>query len=78
MLRALDTGRLDGPAFFTGLFAHTPAERLLRFLDGATSLREEWAIGLRGPVGPMLRTALELPFLPRRSHPAPRSGDRLP
>ncbi|MFK0123961.1 lycopene cyclase family protein [Streptomyces nigra] len=78
MLRALDTGRLDGPAFFTNLFAHTPAERLLRFLDGATSLREEWAIGLRGPVGPMLRTALELPFLPRRSHPAPRSGDRLP
>ncbi|MFE2631216.1 lycopene cyclase family protein [Streptomyces sp. NPDC059374] len=78
MLRALDTGRIDGPAFFTGLFAHTPAERLLRFLDGGTTLREEWSIGLRGPVGPMLRTALELPFLPRRSHPAPRSGDRLP
>src|SRR5690606_2026433 len=51
LLRALDTGRIDGPAFFTGLFRRTPPERLLRFLDGATSLREEWGIGLRTPVG---------------------------
>ncbi len=71
LLRALDTGRIDGPAFFTGLFRHTPGERLLRFLDGATSPWEEWGIGLRTPVGPMLRTALELPFLPRRLCPAP-------
>ncbi|NEC78539.1 lycopene cyclase, partial [Streptomyces sp. SID7958] len=71
LLRALDTGRVDGPAFFTGLFRRTPPERLLRFLDGATSLREEWGIGLRTPVGPMLRTALEVPFLPRRHRPAP-------
>ncbi len=75
LLRALDTGRIDGPAFFTDLFRRTPAHRLLRFLDGATSLREEWGIGLRTPVGPMLRTALEVPFLPRRTHPAPRTGE---
>ncbi|PWI43038.1 lycopene cyclase [Streptomyces sp. ICBB 8177] len=74
LLRALDTGRIDGPDFFTGLFRRTPAHRLLRFLDGATSLREEWGIGLRTPVGPMLRTALEVPFLPRRPHPLPGTG----
>ena len=75
LLRALDTGRIDGPGFFTGLFRRVPPERLLRFLDGDTSLSEEWGIGLRTPVGPMLRTALELPFLPRRSQPAPRTGE---
>ncbi|NJP51834.1 FAD-binding protein [Streptomyces sp. SBST2-5] len=71
LLRALDTGRIDGPDFFTRLFGRTPAERLLRFLDGATTPREDLGIGLHTPVGPMLRTALELPFLPRRSRPAP-------
>ncbi|WP_328980194.1 FAD-dependent oxidoreductase [Streptomyces canus] len=75
LLRALDTGRIDGPGFFTGLFRRVPPERLLRFLDGDTSLGEEWGIGLRTPVGPMLRTAVELPFLPRRSQPDPRIGE---
>jgi lycopene beta-cyclase len=75
LLRALDTGRLDGPGFFTGLFRRVPPERLLRFLDGDTTPWEEWGIGLRTPVGPMLRTAVELPFLPRRSRPAPRTGE---
>ncbi|MFF8717394.1 lycopene cyclase family protein [Streptomyces sp. NPDC015184] len=75
LLRALDTGRIDGPRFFTDLFRRIPAERLLRFLDGATSLREEWGIGLRTPVLPMLRTAAELPFVPRRSQPFVRTGD---
>ncbi len=74
LLRALDTGRIDGPDFFTGLFRDVPAERLLRFLDGTTSPREEWGIGLRTPVRPMLRTAAEVPFLPRRSRPAARTG----
>ncbi|MCF3123745.1 NAD(P)-binding protein [Streptomyces arenae] len=72
LLRALDTGRIQGPDFFTRLFRRIPAERLLRFLDGNTSPREEFGIGLRTPVGPMLLTALELPFLPRR--PAPQIG----
>ncbi|MGY1581139.1 lycopene cyclase family protein [Streptomyces sp. MN13] len=75
LLRALDTGRIDGPDFFTSLFRRNPPHRLLRFLDGATSLREELGIGLRTPVGPMLRTAVELPFLPRRPHPASRTGE---
>ncbi len=75
LLRALDTGRIDGPDFFTGLFRHVPPQRLLRFLDGATSPLEEWGIGLRTPVLPMLRTALELPFLPRRTHPLSRNGE---
>ncbi|WOI61397.1 lycopene cyclase family protein [Streptomyces fradiae] len=77
LLRALDTGRIDGPDFFTGLFRRVPPERLLRFLDGATSPAEEWGVGLRTPVGPMLRTALELPFLPRRPAPAgPSTGEK--
>ncbi|MFD5449644.1 lycopene cyclase family protein [Streptomyces sp. NPDC003470] len=75
LLRALDTGRVDGPRFFTDLFRRVPPERLLRFLDGDTTPWEEWGIGLRTPVGPMLRTAVELPFLPRRPPPAPRTGE---
>ncbi|MFI8307747.1 lycopene cyclase family protein [Streptomyces sp. NPDC085927] len=75
LLRALDTGRIDGPGFFTGLFRRVPPERLLRFLDGGTSPREEWGIGLRTPIGPMLRTAVEVPFLSRRTHPVPRIGE---
>ncbi|WP_351235888.1 lycopene cyclase family protein [Streptomyces sp. NPDC002133] len=66
LLRALDTGRIDGPRFFTDLFRRTPMERLLRFLDGRTTPWEEFGIGLRTPVCTMLRTAAELPFLPRR------------
>lgn len=75
LLRALDTGRINGPDFFTDLFRRVPAERLLRFLDGTTSLREEWGIGLRTPVRPMLSTAAELLLLPRRSRPAARSRE---
>ncbi|MGW0933214.1 lycopene cyclase family protein [Streptomyces sp. NPDC002644] len=78
LLRALDTGRVDGPAFFTDLFRRVPAERLLRFLDGGTSLPEEWSVGLRTPVGPMLRTALELPFLPRRHPPTAPTARTAP
>ncbi|MEU5710556.1 lycopene cyclase family protein [Streptomyces flaveolus] len=66
LLRALATGRVDGPTLFCDLFAHVPTPRLLRFLDGRTRLREDLAIGLRTPIGPMLRSALELPLLPRR------------
>lgn len=66
LLRALDTGRVDGPRFFTDLFRRVPMERLLRFLDGGSTPWEDFGIGLRTPVGPMLRTAAELPFLARR------------
>ncbi|MGW4035833.1 lycopene cyclase family protein [Streptomyces sp. NPDC004778] len=66
MLRALDTGRIDGPDFFGRLFRGVPAERLLTFLDGGLRWYEELLIGARTPVAPMLRTVLELPFAPRR------------
>ncbi|MFF0201425.1 lycopene cyclase family protein [Streptomyces sp. NPDC005017] len=66
LLRALDSGRVDGPALFSRLFARVPMRRLLCFLDGRTSLLEDLSIGLHTPVGPMLRSAAELPGLPRR------------
>ncbi|MFE9837549.1 lycopene cyclase family protein [Streptomyces sp. NPDC005551] len=66
LLRALATGRIDGADFFSDLFERVPAERLLRFLDGRTRLREDLSVGLHTPVLPMLRTAAELPWLPRR------------
>lgn len=44
---------------------------LLRFLDGDTRLHEDLAVGLHAPVGPMLRSALELPGLPRRPYEGP-------
>ncbi|MFF1297476.1 MULTISPECIES: lycopene cyclase family protein [unclassified Streptomyces] len=69
LLRALDSGRVDGAAFFSRLFAHVPAERLLRFLDGRTRWGEDLALGSRTPVLPMLRSAAELFWLPRRPFP---------
>lgn len=73
MLRALAGGRVDGAAFLEGLFRRNPLERVLRFLDGRSHRWEELAIGLSTPVVPMLRSAVELPFLPRRS-PSHESG----
>ncbi len=71
LLRALDSGRVDGPDLFCRLFARVPAARLLRFLDGHTSLFEDLAVGRHAPIGPMLRSAVELPVLPRRPSPDP-------
>ncbi|PPS86897.1 lycopene cyclase family protein [Streptomyces sp. MH60] len=71
LLRALDTGRVDGPDLFFRLFDRVPAARLLRFLDGRSRLYEDLAVGVRVPVLPMLRTAAELPWL-RRRHLPPR------
>ncbi|MEV7192053.1 lycopene cyclase family protein [Streptomyces sp. NPDC093510] len=73
LLRALHTGRVSGAEFFSDLFRQVPMERLLRFLDGRTSTREDLSIGLRTPVRPMLRTALELPLLPRNPTTLARS-----
>lgn len=74
LLRALAAGRVDGAAFFTGLFRQVPMERLLRFLDGRTRIGEDMTIGLRTPVPAMLRTVAELPWL-RRSSPMPSPPD---
>ncbi|MEV4943115.1 lycopene cyclase family protein [Streptomyces zaomyceticus] len=65
LLRGLSTGRVRGAPFFSRLFRTVPAERMLRFLDGATRPAEDVLIGLRTPVLPMLRSASGLPFLPR-------------
>ncbi|WP_030769931.1 lycopene cyclase family protein [Streptomyces sp. NRRL F-2664] len=67
LLRALATGRVDGPDLFCRLFTRVPAPRLLRFLDGRTNLFEDLAVGRHAPAGPMLRSAAELPGLPRRA-----------
>lgn len=69
LLHALDHGRVDGPAFFTRLFGHIPAPRLLRFLDGRTRWPEDLCVGVHVPVTAMLGSALALPFAPRRSAP---------
>ncbi|MEU3415653.1 lycopene cyclase family protein [Streptomyces sp. NPDC006658] len=71
LLRALDSGRADGADLFGRLFARVPMARLLRFLDGDTRPHEDLSIGLRTPVKPMLRSALELPRLPRRPFDLP-------
>lgn len=71
LLRGLDSGRVEGAEFFEGLFRRVPMERLLRFLDGGTRPYEDFTIGLRTPVWPMLRTVAELPWLLRRRPGAP-------
>lgn len=71
LLHGLDSGVIDGADFFPRLFREVPAVRLLRFLDGATRLHEDLAIGLHTPVLRMLRSAAALPALPRRHFVAP-------
>jgi lycopene beta-cyclase len=70
LLRALASGRVQGADVFPRLFRAVPMERLLRFLDGATGVRDDVLIGARMPVRPMLRSAAELCRHPWR-HPAP-------
>ncbi|WP_131097850.1 lycopene cyclase family protein [Streptomonospora litoralis] len=59
LLRALDSGRVDGSAFFTRLFARNALPDVLEFLDGPSSLRRELALGATTPVLPMSATAAE-------------------
>jgi lycopene beta-cyclase len=56
-LRALDRGLVDGVNFFGRLFDRNPAERVLRFLDGTTSRREDLALMSTSPLLPMTRAA---------------------
>jgi lycopene beta-cyclase len=58
LLEALDSGRLDGAAFLAALFARHPVARVLRFLDGESSLAEELAVMASAPRAPMVRTTL--------------------
>jgi lycopene beta-cyclase len=57
VLRALADGSLDGPAFFARLFDRNPPQRVLRFLDGASSPASETAVMATAPLWPMLRAA---------------------
>ncbi|MFC4149647.1 lycopene cyclase family protein [Micromonospora mangrovi] len=52
-LRALDRGRVGGVEFFARLFDRNPAERVLRFLDGATTVAEDLAVMRSSPLLPM-------------------------
>ncbi|MFE9558977.1 lycopene cyclase family protein [Streptomyces sp. NPDC006692] len=70
-LHGLACGRLNGGEFFTRLFSRAPMARLLRFLDGDTNLLQDIAIGIHTPVGPMLRSAMELPTRRRRPSATP-------
>ena len=56
-LQALAAGRVDGPRFFTDLFATLPAEQVLRFLDGTSTVAEEVGIMRASPTWAMTRTA---------------------
>ena len=58
VLRALADGSLDGAAFFPRLFARNPPQRVLRFLDGTTSLREDLALMATAPLAVMVRAAV--------------------
>jgi lycopene beta-cyclase len=54
-LRALDRGLTGGVAFFDRLFDRNPPERVLRFLDGTTSWREDLRLMASAPLAPMIR-----------------------
>jgi lycopene beta-cyclase len=57
-LHAWDSGLVSAPEFFERLFARNPADRVLRFLDGETSVAEELALMSSTPLLPMTRSAL--------------------
>ncbi|HZI97354.1 MAG TPA: lycopene cyclase family protein, partial [Actinomycetales bacterium] len=60
MLRGLDAGHLDGPAFFARLFERNPPQRVLAFLDGSTSLADELAVMRTAPRRAMVRSGAEV------------------
>lgn len=55
LLRALDQGLVDGPAFLLRLFERNPAPWVLRFLDGLSSPVEELAVMRSAPMPAMVR-----------------------
>ncbi len=71
LLRALATGGVEGAPFFEDLFRRNPLPRVLHFLDGRSTLREEWNLGLRTPVGAMLASLISLPTVPSRAAAPP-------
>ncbi len=57
LLRALDQGHADGAELFSRLFERNGAERVLRFLDGASSPWADLALMRTSPLGAMTRAA---------------------
>ncbi|WP_018655943.1 lycopene cyclase family protein [Actinomadura flavalba] len=59
LLRALDTARVPGAAFFTTLFRRNPLPKVLAFLDGTTTFPTELRLGLSTPLLPMTLTTTD-------------------
>jgi lycopene beta-cyclase len=73
MLRALDRGLIGGPELFVSLFQGNPTDRVLRFLDGRSTRREELALMMTAPTRPMVRATVgdAAARVRRRRGPAP-------
>ncbi|WP_106583091.1 lycopene cyclase family protein [Murinocardiopsis flavida] len=79
LLRALDRGRVDGAAFFTRLFGRNGMRDVLDFLDGASALPRELAMGTTTPLLPMAATTAEHAWSAVRRIPPRAAGrDRPP
>ncbi len=74
-LQALAGERVNGPEFFTRLFAAQPAARVLRFLDGVSTLAEDTAVIASAPILPMMMAALDDTTARIRSATTSLSGD---
>ncbi|MBB6118607.1 lycopene cyclase family protein [Nocardiopsis algeriensis] len=59
MLRALDTGRIDGARFLTRLLTANRLGDVLAFLDGASAPHRELALGMSTPVAAMSATVAD-------------------
>lgn len=59
MLRALDGGHVSGADLFVRLFDRNPPQRVLRFLDGATSPAEDLALMSSAPMLAMSRASVQ-------------------
>jgi lycopene beta-cyclase len=57
LLRAIDRGLVDGPRLFTDLLTRHPPERILGFLDGTSSRRDEARILAGTPIPAMVRAS---------------------
>jgi lycopene beta-cyclase len=55
LLRAVDRGLVDGPRLFTDLLTRHPPARILGFLDGTSSRRDEARILAGTPIPAMIR-----------------------
>jgi lycopene beta-cyclase len=76
LLRALDRGYVEGADLFVRLFDRNPPERVLRFLDGATSPGEELRL-MRSTPTPAMTRATAGDLLARARRRLPRSGSSV-